>query len=70
MEFPLIATLYVNYMQGYMDVGQIEVTNSLPESPEVSSITYMGSGWSVDIGVKIPFKRGGARCGQLPEREQ
>lgn len=70
MEFPLIATLYVNYMQGYMDVGQIEVTNSLPESPEVSSITYSGSGWSVDIGVKIPFKLGRTRCGQLPEREQ
>jgi len=70
MEFPLIATLYLNYMQGYMDVGQIDVTNTLPETPPVSGITYQGSAWSVDLGVKIPFRIGGAPCGQLPEREK
>ncbi len=74
MDFPLIATLYVNYMQGYMDVGQIDVTNTLPETPPeapaISSITYQGSGWSVDLGVKIPFRFGGAPCGQLPQREK
>jgi len=70
MEFPLIATLYVNYMQGYMDMGLIEVTNSLPENPTASTITYQGSGWSVDLGVKIPFKRGKGPCDGLPEREQ
>jgi hypothetical protein len=69
MEFPLIATLYVNYMQGYMDMGLIEVTNSLPEIPAPSTITYNGSGWSVDLGVKIPFKRGKGPCDGLPERE-
>jgi hypothetical protein len=69
MEFPLIATLYVNYMQGYMDMGLIEVTNSLPENPTASTITYKGSGWSVDLGVKIPFKRGQGPCDGLPERE-
>jgi len=70
MEFPLIATLYVNYMQGYLDVGQIEVTNSIPDLPATSSITYTGSGWSLDLGVKIPFKfGGGGNCGKLPERE-
>lgn len=70
MKFPLIATLYLNYMQGYMDVGKIDVTNTLPENPTVSGITYQGSGWSVDLGVKIPFRFGGAPCGQLPSREQ
>ena len=70
IEFPLIATLYVNYMQGYMDVGQIDVTNTLDETPQISRITYKGSGWSVDLGVKIPFRLGGAHCGQLPEREK
>ena len=69
MEFPLIATFYVNYMQGYLDMGRIEVTNSFPEIPEVSTITYQGSGWSVDLGVKIPFKRGQGPCDGLPERE-
>ena len=69
MEFPLIATLYVNYMQGYLDMDQIEVTNSIPDLPAVSDITYTGSGWSIDLGVKIPFKFGGSRCGALPERE-
>jgi hypothetical protein len=70
MKFPLLATLYLNYLQGFMDVGQIDVTNTLPEAPPVSGITYQGSGWSVDLGVKIPFRLGGAQCGQLPERER
>ncbi len=70
IRFPLLATLYLNYMQGFMDVGQIDVTNTLPEAPPVSGITYQGSGWSVDLGVKIPFRLGGAQCGQLPERER
>lgn len=68
-DFPLIATFYVNYMQGYLDMGRIEVTNSFPEIPEASTITYRGSGWSVDLGVKIPFKRGQGPCDGLPERE-
>jgi hypothetical protein len=69
MEFPLIATFYVNYMQGFLDTGLIEVTNSIPENPTASNITYQGSGWSVDLGVKIPFKRGRGPCDGLPERE-
>ena len=69
MEFPLIATFYVNYMQGFLDTGLIEVTNSIPENPTASNLTYQGSGWSVDLGVKIPFKRGRGPCDGLPERE-
>ncbi len=69
LKFPLIASLYLNYMQGYMDVGKIDITNTLPENPRVADITYRGSGWSVDLGVKIPFRLGGAPCGQLPTRE-
>jgi hypothetical protein len=70
LKFPLIATLYLNYMQGYMDVGLIEVSNTVPETPPASTITYQGSGWSVDLGVKIPFRFGSGKCGQLPEREK
>lgn len=69
MKFPVIATLYINYMQGYLDLDQIEITNSIPDTPAVSKLTYTGSGWSVDLGVKIPFKLGGGQCGALPERE-
>ena len=68
MEFPLIATLYVNYMQGFMDTGQIEVSGSIPETPPITTIAYKGSGWSLDLGVKIPFQFGGGKCGQLPQR--
>ena len=56
-------------MQGYLDLDQIEITNTIPDTPAVSTLTYTGSGWSVDLGVKIPFKLGGAQCGALPERE-
>lgn len=69
MEYPLIATLYLNYMQGYMDVGKIDITNTLPEIPSVSTVRYRGSGWSVELGVKVPFRFGSGNCGQLPERE-
>jgi hypothetical protein len=68
-EFPLILTLYLNYKQGYRDMAQIEVSSTLPETPSVSSLTYRGSGWSADLGIKIPFRFGdGGKCGKLPER--
>lgn len=71
MEFPLIATLYVNYMQGFNTIGEIEVSNTIPETPPVSAINYSGTGWSVDLGVKIPFSMGNrGNCGKLPERER
>lgn len=71
MEFPLIATLYVNYMQGFTNADEIEVSNSLPETPPVSTISYEGSGWSVDLGVKIPFRLGNnGNCGKLPDRNK
>jgi hypothetical protein len=68
-KFPLIATLYLNYMQGYMDIGEITVSNSTADSPPVSVVNYNGSGWSVDFGIKVPFRLGGPTCGQLPQRE-
>ena len=69
LEFPLIATLYLNYMHGLMDTGQIEITGSIPETPAITTIAYRGSGWSLDLGVKIPFRFGGGKCGELPARE-
>jgi hypothetical protein len=71
LEFPLIATFYVNYRQGFIKADHIEVSNSLPETPAISTVSYEGSAWSVDLGVKIPFRFGAnAQCGKLPEREK
>ena len=70
MEFPLIASLYVNYMQGFLEAGRIEVSNTIAETPVPSTIAYTGTGISVDLGVKIPFRIGsGGNCGRLPEHE-
>jgi hypothetical protein len=70
MDFPLIATLYVNYMHGFASMNQVSVSNTVIESPVVSSIHYQGSGWSLDLGVKIPLQFGKEGiCAPLPERE-
>lgn len=70
MDFPLIATLYVNYMHGFMSTDEVIVTNTIPETLPQSSLSYNGSGWSLDLGVKIPFRFGErGKCGKLPDRE-
>jgi len=55
MDFPLIATLYLNHHKGFFTTDQLAVSTSLNEVPEQSTITYFGSGWSLDIGVKVPM---------------
>lgn len=71
MDFPLIATIHVNYRQGFLQGDQIEISNNVPETPAISTISYDGSAWSVDLGVKVPFRFGAnAQCGKLPEREK
>lgn len=55
MEFPLIATLYFNYMQGIFSADVIQLSNSTGDAPYIS---YKGSGWSLDAGIKIPFTFG------------
>ena len=70
LEFPLIATLYASYGHGFISIDNIAVTTTVPESPAESSINYRGSGWSVDAGLKIPFRFGKMGvCGPLPEKE-
>lgn len=66
----LIATLYVNYMHGFMATDQILVTNGVPETPNTHSVIYQGSGWSLDVGIKIPFRFDKGLCGIWPEREE
>ena len=70
MKLPLIATLYVSYMHGFLSTDEIIVTNNLPATPAASSVNYNGSGWSLDLGLKFPFRFGErGKCGNLPERE-
>jgi hypothetical protein len=71
MKFPLITTFYANYMHGFSSTDQIDVTNNVPEEiPSTSTINYNGSGWSLDIGVKFPFRFGEKGiCEDLPARE-
>jgi hypothetical protein len=69
LDFPLITTFYVNYMHGFVSADDIFVSNSLPETPGESRISYNGSGWSVDLGVKVPLRFGRRGAGEdLPER--
>ncbi|MEN8157855.1 MAG: hypothetical protein ABFS10_12970 [Bacteroidota bacterium] len=53
IDLPLFLTGYINYMQGFMAVEQVMVTTSVPGG--TTSLVYQGSGWSVDLGIKIPF---------------
>ncbi len=70
IEFPMIATLYVNYMHGFISNDMISVSNTLTEVPSESGVSYKGSGWSLDIGVKIPFRWGEwGKNSELPQRE-
>lgn len=71
MDFPLIATLYVNYMHGFVSADEIVVSNTVTENPSGNSISYNGSGWSVDLGIKVPFRFSEkGKCGKLPARDQ
>jgi hypothetical protein len=71
IKLPLITTFYANYMHGFSSTDQIDVTNNLPdETPSTSTINYNGSGWSLNIGVKLPFRFGDKGiCEDLPTRE-
>ncbi len=55
MKFPMYLTAYLNYMQGFMGTEEIEVNSSLPGAPTRGFLVYHGSGWSLDVGVKIPM---------------
>jgi len=53
IKFPLYATATVNYMQGFMSTEQVLIT--IDDGTDAGSVTYNGSGWSLDIGARIPF---------------
>ncbi|MGW8316021.1 MAG: hypothetical protein ACWGNV_10500 [Bacteroidales bacterium] len=71
LGIPLYATLYVNYMQGFISAEDLTITTSLPETPTNTVISYNGEGWSIDLGIKLPLRfKEGAICVPLPERTE
>lgn len=71
LDFPLVATFYVNYMHGFLSAENIFVTYTVPGTPAESLVSYNGSGWSLDLGIKIPLRFGAKGiCTELPERTE
>lgn len=69
LGLPLTATLYVNYMHGFVSAEELTLTTSLPEVPGESRVSYNGGGWSIDLGIKLPLRFGKEGiCVPLPER--
>jgi len=69
MKFPLILTTELSYSQGLTLLDQALVTTSIAEVPESSTVSYLGTGWRISTGIKIPIKlgqRGKRKCGALP----
>lgn len=66
--FPLLLTWNLTYSHGFRDMEVTEITTSLNEIPEASTITYKGTGWMTSIGIRIPFSldKDGRKCGALP----
>lgn len=66
--FPLLLTWNLVYSHGFRDLEVTEITTSLNETPEVSTIIYKGTGWMTSIGIRIPFSldKDGRKCGALP----
>jgi len=72
MRFPLVATLYLHYNHGLTSMDRVDITTSLTEQPAASTLQYMGSGWNLSAGLKIPILLGkeNRNCGsQIPSRQ-
>ena len=52
---PMYVTAYINYMQGFMAAERVEVSAELAGGPTPGTLEYHGSGWSFDVGIKIPM---------------
>lgn len=71
VRFPLIATTYLHYNHGLFNIDQVNITTLMPELPEASTVQYLGSGWKLSAGIKVPILLGkeNRKCGaQMPTR--
>lgn len=68
IQFPLFATASLEYNHGLKEIDEIQVSTSLSETPIISTIKYIGSGWNFSIGVRIPIILGkdNRKCGAVP----
>lgn len=55
ISLPMYVTAYVNYMQGFMAADRVDITADLAGGPVEGTLEYHGSGWSFDVGIKIPM---------------
>lgn len=68
IKFPLAATFNLLYSHGLRNIDQIEVTNTVSETPAINTINYDGSGWTASLGVRVPILLGkdNRKCGAMP----
>jgi hypothetical protein len=66
--FPLYATAALEYNHGLKEIDEIQVSTSMNETPAVSTVKYLGSGWNFSIGARIPILLGkdNRKCGAVP----
>ncbi len=53
--FPLYATASLEYIHGLRGIDEVQVWSSDSEAPGVSTVNYLGSGWNLAIGARIPI---------------
>lgn len=65
IKFPLYATSSLEYNHGLKEIDEIQINTSLSETPELSTIKYIGSGWQFTLGFRIPVLLGkdNRKCG-------
>jgi hypothetical protein len=63
-----VATSNITYSHGFRRIDQLEIGTSIIETPEISNITYYGSGWMASLGVKMPILLGkdNCKCAAMP----
>lgn len=71
MPFPLAATIYVNYIQGFMTMDRANINIDTRPNTQTAMLDMRGGGWSIDMGVKFPFRlESRGKCGELPKRRK
>ncbi len=68
IKFPLFATVSLEYSHGLKEIDEIQVSTSINETPTTSTIKYLGAGWNLSAGFRIPILLGkdNRKCGALP----
>ncbi|MFC2129279.1 hypothetical protein ACFLQX_00710 [Bacteroidota bacterium] len=67
IKFPLYATASLEYNYGLKEIDEIQVSTSISEAPEISTVKYIGSGWNFAVGARVPIILGkdNRKCGAI-----